>query len=508
MISWGSTHPAKFFVRRINDQYSYIGSPSEFLGYKVASRTSPHEDGIWAEWRWHQEQIELRNDRYGMFPLYIYNTSDTFGVSTHIEDLLQNGAPVELDDAAISVFLRLGFFIGNDTPFLKIRAIPPGSRLTWNKGNLYIKSKGSHYGSGYNHLSKKDAMHAYGELFHSVIQSYLPKDNYKICLPLSGGRDSRHILFALIQNQHKPDCCVTVNRDSASNPSLDVEIAALVAERFQIPHLILEHPTNLMQAVLQKNLHTSFCTDEHTWVFSLRDHLRENNYQVLLDGIGGDVLSAGLFLNSNRLELLSSGRLWELANDILGTEGNLPKMLSPSYYRRWNRDLALQHLIPELSKYLDSPNPIGQFFFWNRTRREIALGPWNILLGPCHVIAPYLATEVYDFLSALPAAYFSNHEFHVDAINNYYPEYTHLPYAKRRNPSPRNRMTTRAGFILNLARYIFPIPGSNNPINYWSFLAPRLIKGIIFQEYGSRLHKNYQIPIYLTQLLNTLADYK
>jgi asparagine synthase (glutamine-hydrolysing) len=102
-------------------------------------------------------------------------------------------------------------------------------------------------------------------------------------------------------------------------------------------------------------------------------------------------------------------------------------MLQPALLEKWNRELALCRLIPELEKHTDSPNPVGQFYFWNRTRREIATSCWGLLNDPCHVLAPYLSREVCDFLSALPAEYFLDHNFHTEAIIRHYPNTRAFP---------------------------------------------------------------------------------
>jgi hypothetical protein len=36
------------------------------------------------------------------------------------------------------------------------------------------------------------------------------------------------------------------------------------------------------------------------------------------------------------------------------------------------------------------PNPLSSFFFWSRTRREIALGPYRMLCGNAVVHSPYV----------------------------------------------------------------------------------------------------------------------
>ena len=115
-----------------------------------------------------------------------------------------------------------------------------------------------------------------------------------------------------------------------------------------------------------------------------------------------------------------------------------PQIISASAYKRWSRELAISHLIPHLARYADRPNPVGQFYFWNRTRRHIAGGPWGIMNGACHAFAPYLSKDVYEFLAALPAAFVLEYSFHTETIANFYPEHAQLRYEPNRYEPNRN----------------------------------------------------------------------
>src|SRR4051812_30031815 len=64
-----------------------------------------------AEWHWDGVRLTVRNDRYGMLPLFYWATRDEVVVSPRIRDLLSAGAPADLDHDALAVFLRMGFFV-------------------------------------------------------------------------------------------------------------------------------------------------------------------------------------------------------------------------------------------------------------------------------------------------------------------------------------------------------------------------------------------------------------
>jgi hypothetical protein len=505
MLIKGRSKAENLFLKSNNTTITISGSPIAFFGYKIDGGDSHISDGIWTEWKFENNRFELKNDRYGFYPMYYFNTNDSFGVSPNIFDVLRECPSVELNDPAISVFLRLGFYIDNDTPFKNIHTVPPASRLLLNADGFTIESlKGFQTTNNYR-MSRSAAVKVYGEIFQSEMLKYNLDINEKIVLPLSGGRDSRHILFALLKNGSAPDFCITVKPEPPKS-SEDMVVASIVTKYLNISHHILMQTHGMLEAELKKNVITNLCSDEHSWILPVRNYLDNNSHTIVFDGIGGDVLSQSSFLNKKRLDLYEADRLCELAEDILGSEGYLPKMLQRSYYRKWNRELAVNHLVVELKKYSNRINPIGQFFFWNRTRREIALSSYCILNRKCHVYAPYLLQNIYDFLSSLPVSYVLDGKFHTDAISIYYPEYAHLPYETRSAPDTVSNKIDIRKYVYEVVKYCMFSRASNNMINCSSFVLPRAIKGLVDSVYGTNLKMYLNKSVYLAQLANLITD--
>jgi asparagine synthase (glutamine-hydrolysing) len=109
------------------------------LGYRYSGSGVSEGEGVWAEWNWDGRQLTVRNDRFGFLPVYYAQLPSGFGVSTSALELIRAGAATDLDDAAVAVFVRLGYYIGNDTPFKSVRLLPAGSELTWSDGAPAIK---------------------------------------------------------------------------------------------------------------------------------------------------------------------------------------------------------------------------------------------------------------------------------------------------------------------------------------------------------------------------------
>ena len=89
--------------------------------------------GIFAEWHWDGNEVLVRNDRYGMQPLFYFVRPAELCLAPSLWTLLERGAPRDLDWPALAVFFRLGFFLGDDTPFREIKMIPPNARFRWSR---------------------------------------------------------------------------------------------------------------------------------------------------------------------------------------------------------------------------------------------------------------------------------------------------------------------------------------------------------------------------------------
>jgi asparagine synthase (glutamine-hydrolysing) len=395
-----------------------LGRELRFPGRELA-------DGVFGDWSWDGRALVARNDRFGFQPLYYFARQGEIGLSPSLPRLLLEGAPADLDEAGLAVFLRLGFFIGQDTPFRAIRALPPAATLEWRDGELRVS--GGFTLVRTQPLGRSEAVDAYVSLFRAAMQRRLPSAD-EVALPLSGGRDSRHILLELYASGHRPSFCLTV-RHFSPRTDQDADIAARLTRALGLPHVVLDQPESRLRAELKKNVQTGFGTDEGTAFMAMGDYLA-GRAAIVFDGIGGDVLSAGLFLNAAELALFESGRFAELAEHLCSRwgESRADNLLAEGQRGRFGHELAVRHLSAELERHADAPNPVGSFFFWNRTRREIALFP-SCFYGPgVAKLYPYLDHELYNFLASLPAGLFLDRQFHTRAILRAYPQYAHIPF--------------------------------------------------------------------------------
>jgi asparagine synthase (glutamine-hydrolysing) len=372
-------------------------------------------DGIYAGWSWNGRELVVDQDRYGFFPLFEWASGETRVLSTDLVTLLDRGAPRALDLDALSVFVRVGFFVGADTPFKAIRAVLPRplARRTLE-------------------IPRSQAVDGFIDLFRQSMARRLPSAPF--VMPLSGGRDSRHILFELRDAGRPPAACVTV-RHFPPRANDDEVIAREICNGLGLQHRMIAQPQDRASLERRKNLLTHLCTDEHAQFIVMAEHLRAHTRETY-DGIAGDVLSQSTYLRPEVHALFRRGDYDGVAAFVLDgygitmSDSALERVLAPEFCRDLSRERAVARLASEIARHADAPNPVGSFFLYNRTRREVALAPYG-LMRDLTVFAPYLDRDLFDFLSALPAELLMDRALHTDAIARAWPQHVHLPYERK-----------------------------------------------------------------------------
>ena len=260
-----------------------------------------------------------------------------------------------------------------------------------------------------------------------------PPTTDEFILPLSGGRDSRHILFELVKQGHRPKTCVTLGFTGGKTQT-DESVARLVTEALSIPHSLLERrPSRPSLVEFDKNVVTHMCADEHEWFTPLALYLADNA-QCTYSGVGGTwEPDGGTVLTVQMAKLLASGALPQVADLLLGNfgtdEARLATLLTREQAQLMPVDTARERVLRELERHAHAPNPLGSFWFWNRERREHALAAHGMLGSVPVVHLPFLDSEVVRLMASLPTEFLADRSFHTDAVLRAFPKLAHLPFS-------------------------------------------------------------------------------
>lgn len=454
-------------------QPAVAGQPCFFKGYAVASG-----DGVFAEWDWDGERLSARTCATGFLPLYYYWDGAQIVLSTRIADLFAAaGTRPRICAASLGVLLRLGFLVGNHTPFAGVQVLGPQGTLAWRPGSA------PEVHSSYPATARspeRDIPSRYVDLFRQSMERIADVMSDDFAVPLSGGRDSRHIALELHRMGRTPRFALTA-RHLPPRSNEDVRVASELCRAMKWPHRVVRQPR--LGRYRRECAHAEavdFLTYEHAWTLPVRDALLDAGVSQVFDGVGGDVLSAGLFQDEQLLKHYQDGDIEAVRNGLLscwsqlGGEHALKDSLGPGLAGASSPEAAAGLIDAELALHQDQPNPLKSFYFWNRSRRGTGLLPFRIL-GRQVAFAPYLDIDLVTFLLGLPPQATRDKGLHTASIRLADSVIGAIGYEDKSACATRQGLSDKVGFYGPL---ITGVLGTGDYVN-GRFVAPRAARACL-----------------------------
>lgn len=385
-------------------------------------------NGCCARWEATEDEVRIETDSLGLSPLYSCTIKDRMLVSPSVAALLRAGAPADIDWKALAVFCRLGWFVGGDTPFQAIRRVPPGWNVRINRSGQ--DSSRFEPRVPETKLSEDALRIELGRRVRRAVQRRLEEGGGGgQTVPLSGGRDSRHILLALNELGARDVSTVTVRRTPKLR-SDDATIAAQLSAAVGAAHREIRDGGFSAIEEDRKNEITNYGALDHGWMGTLAQAV--GSAQAVWDGLGGDVLTAGLFYSDEQYDLARRGqtRAWA---ELIAPDTPERKACIDIAFGPWAESLGHRHavdrLAEEMENHLHHHNPVTSFYFWNRTRGCVALGPMCFYRSVQRLMFPLLDLDVWELAFAMPAAIQRTKAFHTQQLRQIYPSFNHIPFA-------------------------------------------------------------------------------
>lgn len=416
--------PQRFFSARITEdgKVETLGDTRCYLGSDCSESPSPNKAGVFSQWNWNGHRLQASNDYSGYLPLF-YSCSDRdIYVSDSLAQLVALGISLEWDESALAVFYRCGFFLGNRTPFKRIKSLPPGALLEWQNGVILLSA--SRRIPKPQALSAAQAVDGYIELFRAAMRRHaLPPQG--TALPLTGGRDSRQIALELRRIGRLPKRCV-----SCGDPR-DIEVARQLASRLDLQQTVIEPSRRPVRDSVTKNRRTHFCALEHAWLLPLWEHL-SRHFSRSYEGTGVGAITRTELLDREFVDLYERNELESIGRKLFARVGP-----GEAFFRRLPAEFsflansegaAIESFARELDSLSSAPNPLSAMSFWNWGRRAISLNPFALMAGLSHVSTPFLDRELYDFVASLPTDVVLQQEPQTAAIRRAFPEYAGIPF--------------------------------------------------------------------------------
>lgn len=379
-----------------------------------------------AYWQASKHKFEAGVDPHGLAQLYYYHDENNFYASFSLETLISLIPKPKLDYGALAVFYRMGSFVDNDTPFLGVKVLGPAGRIKIESGRINI-SESYLWSQKSIAINPCGVFNQYRELFSEAIREIRPLCENGAIIPLSGGRDSRHIFLEVLAQGINLKQVASSYFEPNNDFGGDVSTAMKLCSRADVELTITKNQVDWFSREKKKNYLTDFCTLQHAWYMGLVKELPAEG--LLLDGLAGDVLSkphkARYTLDIDEIFRLSD---WDaLTNCYLANTDSVIACFTPEIAERLSINEAAKRLLPALKKFSKFNNPQMAFEFYCRSRRNTVLSS-KCLSSPHSVCYPYLNIKLFKYLSSLDPKDIPNNDCHTPVIIGSYPEFADIPF--------------------------------------------------------------------------------
>jgi hypothetical protein len=410
------------------------------------------EAGVAGGWTAHDGAVEITSDPYGYLPLYLFASADRCVVANNPIAAVAAGAPGEPDAAATGLYARLGFYLGDTTPFRHVRRVEAGRVVRWKDGSLSVSGDGPPR-PGSPLSSVEEGIEGYAHLFRHAMRRRPPLVR-PLVVPLSGGRDSRMMLLELIAMGEKPDRCVTFG--TADEP--DAIVAAELTRRLGLRHELVDAPTVWLRDELRKHARCGLEAGEHTWMVPLFDRLGGIT-AGWHDGLGVGAMTRGETCQASFLARFEAGDLPGWSEELFRWTFGVPpataeRLAKVAGWFDGSAATAHAQVGAELARRADWPNPLTAFSFANWGRRCISLSPLGIC-GGARIQLPFMDRELCAFVSRLPVRMALENDLQTDALHRLHPEFRDVPFdkevAKRAKVAARRRGSRVGGVVRKIA---------------------------------------------------------
>lgn len=453
------------------------GSNSGFYGYCVDAIDS--DNGIFVRWISGKGFFKLETDWLGMYPIYYWKRDENSLFISNSLGLINSYAKEEVDSTAITMILTLGYVLNERTVFTNIKR-PEG------KFEFQIENKIASFNSGYQSFEGEHSYASYKD-FNNILKeelSKIRKINKDIFLPLTGGRDSRHIFLTL--NKLKINIKSTYTARFLS-PLFDDDclIAKKLSDLFGVKHICLPPELNLVEAEISKLNDINFESLDHAWANPCKLYLKSLKADcIIVDGFGGDVLSQSKLVSEEFINIYKSGDFALLADRMVNNNSYLTSFLRGNYLDKRHLENCKDELVIALDKCKSLGYSLKMFYLFNRSRRSTLISSVKYLNANSIAYMPFVHKNVVKFLlSVSDSDYLSG--FHDKAISYSFNEISEIEYASNNTPASNMNFFYRIKnfiYILKLLKKSNVLYGKSK-IRYFLVGMKSLLKSEDFVRY-------------------------
>lgn len=376
-----------------------------------------------------KNKIFIANDRFGLRTHFYWFQDGTLLFAPEIKAILQYKSYIKkLDEEGIACFLAFGEFWDGKTLFKGIKQLPPASLLIYDYNDFTLdKYWVPKHEPDYN-LTEQQIIEMLGKTFGNAVKIRV-KENFKYGVSLSGGLDSRVVLFVISQEKQRKIFAYTFGREDCD----EVKLGSKVSKKVNVEHMFLDSSPDL---IVQHARQAIWLMDGINYlgvsfIYPLSKSIR-NKIDVVLDGFILDVTLGGSFLEKKRLHSENIDILSRLLfQRRLFNDEEFLRLFNESYYNKI-KDIPAQLFNSKFNqvKYdANHPGNINDLFFLNTRHAWFPVG--NIQTRDIFEMShPTVDNDFIDVLLKIPPELRYNHKIYREFLMKFFPELCKIPYNK------------------------------------------------------------------------------
>lgn len=293
-----------------------------------------------AVWDNHERRLYLARDRFGVKPLYYYDTDKEMVFGSEIKAILTSGrVQARINWAGLHEYMHYDTALNSNTLFMGIRKLLPGHLLTLDANGTKVEPYLSLFRTGQSDDDLDTAIHNVRDMLERAVTNHLVSD-VPVGVFLSGGIDSSAITAFASQHYSGRLKTFSVGFDFDEGAN-ELPQARIVAEHFNTDHHEMHLSGGNITDIIPRLIR---CYDEPfgdpaSIALYLLSEQVAGDPKVILMGDGGDEIFAGY----NRYTI---GEYERLRHIIALASPLIPK--SNIWYRRFKTVKDIYRAEPSL----------------------------------------------------------------------------------------------------------------------------------------------------------------
>ena len=373
----------------------------------------------------------LFTDSIGAHSIYLREIESTLFFATRVGPLLPIGDSLHVDWKGWGHTFIIGAPLGRSTHFEEVRRLPAATGRLLGPSAL---TREVSYTPKW--MSDSSDQPSPGDIV-DALRDALPRGRFlkkPPSLTLSGGWDSR--LLAILSRDKYLRRLTAWTTDADDGTDRDAQYASEVARRLRFPHVVVSQPSHAWQELTaETRVRLQYETWLHAWLEQLCREMRERESGVI-DGLAGDVLIKGLFVDTRVLGVEEHARMETLFSGVAYRQRS-------DRVRRTVIDRATEEsrlsFFETAGRFEGHVNQLALTVLATRTAHPIALSPLMMFSPELDVFLPFLDPTVVSLTLSIEPEHKTDGRLYRRVLHQASPSMADLPSTNDSQPVKKTR---------------------------------------------------------------------